>query len=139
MNVKEQISLTVLPPIPQKHLGRHRAAKGVYLIRNKEEVVYIGTSTDIYKTIMRLFQNQGALSDLDRNKLTFEVIYTTLRTPSVESVLKRYFMPNRNRKPKELTKPSAHEKKQEKRILEAYLEQTRFEAKGNHQTDPKNS
>lgn len=130
-------SLTVKPPIPQKQLGRYRAVKGVYIIRYHETVIYIGTSSDIYKTVMRLFQKGGVLCDHDRNKLTFEIVLTTFRTPSVESVLKRHFVPCNNRKPAALVKPSPHQKKQSERILEAYLAQTRFEVKGEHQTDSK--
>lgn len=138
MSVKgNSASLTVNPPIPQKQLGKYRAVKGVYVIRLGDTVLYIGTSSNIYKTIMRLSQKGGLLSDHDRNRLSFETIITSFRTPSVEGVLKRHFLPLLNRKPSELVKFTAAQNKQCERILEAYLAQTRFEVKGEHQTDSK--
>lgn len=131
-------SLTVNPPLPQKQLGRYRGQKGVYIIRQKDLVLYVGTSSDIYKTVMRLFQNGGKLSQYDHNKLTFEIVLTSFRTPSVESVLKRHFEPVLNRKAAALVNPSQHQKQQISRILDAYNAQTRFEVKGEHQTDSKN-
>jgi len=134
MNVKDT-SLTVQPPIPQKQLGRYRCRKGVFLIRQNETVLYVGASENIYKTVMRLFQNQGVLCHLDRNRLRFEIVETTLRSPSVENVLKRYFLPEYNRRIKKLIKPTDYEKRQCKRILEGYLNQSRFEVQGEHTTD----
>lgn len=133
-NVKDT-SLTVQPPIPQKKLGRYRAVKGVYLVRKGETVLYIGASENIYKAVMRLFQKKGALSHLDRNRLQFEIIKTTLRFRTIEGVLKRYFEPENNKRIKRLTTPTKHEKFQHKRVLEAYLDQTRFDVQGEQSTD----
>lgn len=131
MTAKASI-LAVQPPIPQKYLGRYRNKTGVYLIRQENTVIYIGISTNIYKTVMRLFQNQGALSHLDVNTLKFEIVLTSLRIPSVEAVLKRLFTPSFNRSPKKLKRPSVYEKNQNRRILEHYLEQSRFDTKVNN-------
>jgi len=84
MNVKDT-SLTVQAPIPQKKLGRYRARKGVYLIRQNDTVLYVGASKNIYKAVMRLFQNKGALSHLERARLQFEIVETSFRSPSVET------------------------------------------------------
>lgn len=134
MTIKDT-SLTVQPPIPQKHLGRHRNQKGVYLIRQNETVLYIGASENIYKAVMRLFQKGGILSHLDRNRLQFEVIKTSLRFRTIESVLKRYFEPEHNKRIKRLTKFTKHEKSQQNRVLDAFLDQTRFDVAGEHKTD----
>ena len=130
-------SLTVQPPIPQKHLGRHRNKKGVYLIRQNETVLYIGASENIYKAVMRLFQKGGILSHLDHNRVQFEVLKTSLRFRTIESVLKRYFEPQYNKRIKRLTKLTKHERSQQNRVLDAFLDQTRFDVPGEHQTDSK--
>ena len=134
MNVKDT-SLTVQPPIPQKHLGRYRNKKGVYLIRQNETVLYVGASENIYKAIMRLFQKGGILSHLDRNRLQFEVLKTSLRFRTIENVLKRYFEPRYNKRIKRLTELTKHEKSQQNRVLDAFLNQTRFDVVGEHKTD----
>jgi hypothetical protein len=138
MNVKET-SLTVQPPIPQKKLGRYRAKKGVFLIRQNSTVLYIGASENIYKTAMRLFQKGGALSAFSYDRLSFEIVLTSFRSPSVENVLKRHFVPQYNRRIQKLIKPTCYEKRQCKRILDGFLSQTRFEVQGEHSTDLNNS
>jgi excinuclease UvrABC nuclease subunit len=130
-------SLTVQPPIPQKHLGRHRDKKGVYLVRQNETVLYVGASENIYKTVMRLFQKGGILSHLNRNRLQFEVLKTSLRFRTIENVLKRYFEPEYNKRIKRLTQLTKHEKSQQNRVLDAYLSQSRFEVQGEQKTDSK--
>jgi len=134
MNNKE-LSLNVHAPIPQKKLGRYRDQKGVYLIRQGDQVLYIGETSNIYKAAMRLFQGKDTLSAFDYNKAKFEVIITSLRSPSVADVLKRYFKPPYNKRIRTVYKPTDYEKRQSKRILEAYLEQSRFDVAGEHQTD----
>jgi len=70
-------------------------------------------------------------------------VLTSLWIPTVEAVLKRLFMPALNRPPKMLKRPTTYEKAQNKRILEHYLEQSRFDTKvknthsiiGEHHTD----
>lgn len=136
VNVK---TLTVHPSIPQKKLGRYRAIKGAFLIRQDDVVVYIGASTNICKTAMRLFQKDGVLSHLDRDRVQFEIVFTTLRSPSVETVLKRHFKPKYNKRIRKLEKPTEYEKRQCKRILKEYLEQSSFEAQGEHKSDLNNA
>lgn len=131
--------LTVQASVPQKKIGRYRAVKGIYLIRHNDTVIYIGaSSTNIYKQTMRLFQKGGALSHIDNNRVQFEIISTRLRSPSVESVLKRYFEPEYNKRIKKLEKPTDYEKRQCKRILEEYLEQSSFAVQGEQKTDSNN-
>ena len=139
MNVKEQ-SLTVQTPIPQKHLSRFKQKKGICLIRQNDKVIYIAASKkDIYNAVRRLFYTSGILSHLDYNRLKFEIVQTSFRSPSVESVLKRYFEPKYNKRIKKVyfRNPTTYEKSQTKRILEAFLNQTRFEVVGEHKTDSK--
>lgn len=136
MAVKDT-SLTVQTPIPQKYLGRFRASKGVYLIRHHETVLYVGASENIYKAVMRLFQKGGNLSHLDRNRLQFEIIKTSIRFRTVEAVLKRFFKPKYNKRIKRVFTPTKHEKSHYKRILDTFLDQTRFEVQGEQKTDSK--
>ncbi|WP_052595748.1 hypothetical protein [Aureispira sp. CCB-QB1] len=134
MTVKDT-SLTVQTPIPQKHLSRFRAKKGIYLIRRNDTVLYIGAAKNIYKAVMRLFQKQGALAHLDRNNLSFEIIETTLLFRNIETVLKRHYLPEFNKRIRPIGKQTNYEKRHYRQLLEAYLNQTRFEAKGEHKTD----
>lgn len=137
MTVKAN-TLTVQPPIPQKHLSRHRDDKGVYLIRLDNTVLYIGASDNIYKAAMRLFQRGGKLNHFNYNRLNFEIVYTSLRSPAVEDVLKRHFRPQYNKRIRKLIKANSHMKRQSKRILTGYLAQSRFgAAQGEHKTDSK--
>lgn len=136
MNSQAKI-LTVHPPIPKKQLGRYRFRKGIYLIRLHEKVIYIGNSTNIYKAALRLFQKSGALSHIDINRVTFEVVLSTLRRPPIGEVLKTEFEPEYNYKSKLAKNYSAYEKNQAQRIRTTYLEQSRFTPEGEHQTDSK--
>lgn len=137
MSERGDYSLTVQTTIPQKKLGRYRDQKGIYLIRQEEKVLYIGASENLYKAIMRLFQKKGALAHLDRDRLQFEIISTTLLSITVENVLKRYFEPKYNKRIQRIERPSKYEKRHFKRILDSYLGQTRFDVPGEHQSDPK--
>jgi hypothetical protein len=138
MSVKGQkTTLTVQSPIPQKYLSRYRAKKGVYLIRRNDTVLYIGASSNVYKAVMRLFQSKGKLNHLDRNLLTFEIIESALLFRNIEAVLKRKYTPEYNERIKPLGTPTSYEKRHYKRILDAYLDQTRFEVLGEHKSDSK--
>lgn len=133
-NVKDT-SLTVQPPIPQKKLGRHRDQKGVYLVRQGETILYIGSSQNIYKAAMRLFQKNGKLSHLDRNRLQFEIIETSLMLSTINGILKRHYQPKYNDRIEQDAILTKHEKSQTKRVLSAYLDQSRFEVQGEQRTD----
>ena len=135
-------ALTVQNPIPPQHLGRYRRKKGVYLIRISRtgEVIYIGSSkSDVYKAISRLFQNKGILSHLDRRKLVFEVITTKLLFRNLETVLKRYYQPEYNKRIRPINDQTSYEKSHYKRLLEAFLDQSRVveNVQGDHKTDSK--
>lgn len=130
--------LTVHPPMPRKQLGRYRYQKGTYIIRHQEKVLYIGSSTNIYKAASRLFQQAGALAHLDMNLMNFEVVQSNLRRPSLEMTFKLHLQPVHNYRKKQLTIYSCYERKQMKRIMAAYYEQSRFAplASGESKTDP---
>lgn len=134
MTVKES-SLTVQTPIPQKHLSRYRNKTGVYLIRRNDQVIYIGSAKNIYKAVMRLFQKGGILQQINRHRLTFEIIETNLCFLNVQTVLKRQYSPPKNRRINLGGEESKYQKRRNRRILDAYLSQTRFEVKANHKTD----
>jgi excinuclease UvrABC nuclease subunit len=130
--------LTVHPPVVSRQLGRYRDTAGVFLIRDQETVIYVGKSKNIYKAILRLFQKGGLLEHLDRRTLKFESVLSNSRLGPIETVLKMTFKPKYNYiakcKPLTLT---FYQKKQEQRIWETYLEQTRFDVPGEHQSDKK--
>lgn len=130
--------LTVHPPVPRKQLGRYRYQKGTYIIRHQEKVLYIGSSTNIYKAASRLFQQAGALAHLDINLMNFEIIQSNLRRPSLETTFKLHLQPVHNYKKKQTMTYSCYERKQMRRIMAAYYEQSRFapEANGEPKTDP---
>lgn len=134
---KANSPLAVLP-IPQKHLTRYKKKKGVFIIRLRGTVLYVGASTSMYKAIMRLFQKGGVLSEYDCQRCMFEIIETQLRSPSVESVLKRQFAPKYNSRFKVWRPDTYYEKKQAKKIWNWYLEQSRFD-QANHRTDLNNA
>ncbi|MGH1336818.1 MAG: GIY-YIG nuclease family protein [Aureispira sp.] len=130
--------LTVHPSISSAKLGRYRAIKGIFVIRQNDTVLYIGTSSNIYKAVTRLFQKKGALSHIDRRSAHFEIVIPPFRVQTTEIVLKRLFKPAYNLRPLPKDKPTAAQKRQSKRILESYLEQTRFDVvpkEGEHKSD----
>lgn len=127
--------VTVYPPVSSKQLGRYRSLAGLYIIRDREKVIYIGKSKDLYRGILRLFQKEGLLSHLDRRTYTFEVVFSTLRLASLQIVLKKLFKPEYNylaKYPEQLTK---YQRQQNERFLEQYFEQSRFDMMGDNQTD----
>jgi deoxyhypusine synthase len=128
-------SLTIHPPISSKLLGRYRHKKGVYVIRIKDQVIYVGNSVNIYKSGLRLFQKGGVLSHLPVQKVTFEILLTTMRLASVEMVLKRHFKPQYNYISKLPIHQSTYEKKQVERIKNTYLSQSRFATQGASQSN----
>lgn len=132
------LSLTVQAPIPQKKIGRFRDQKGVYLIRHKGSVIYIGTSFKcLYRTIMRMFQKGRKLDHIDYNRVEIEIITTSLRFSTIKNVLIRHFKPLYNEKVKHLGITTEYERRHFRRVLDSFLEQSRFEPRGNHQTDSK--
>lgn len=136
MNVKAK-PLTVQTPIPQKHLSRYKQKAGVYLVRHEETVLYVGSSKNLYKAIMQLFQKNGNMKHLNRNYLRFEIIESNLLFLNIETVLKRFYKPTYNKRVRLEDNPSQYEKRLYRRILKAFLEQTRYEVLGEHQTDTK--
>lgn len=137
MSVKGS-SLNVQPPIPQKKLGRYRAKKGVYLIRHKGAVVYIGCSTSgLYKSVMRMFQEGRVLSHFDVRRVEIELVLTSLQLSTVKNVLIRHFKPEYNQRFQALGLTTEYERRHYRRIKAAYLEQSRFETLGEHQSDSK--
>lgn len=136
----QQAQITVHPPLTQKKLTRYLKKKGTYVIRdNKGKVLYIGYSKNLYDTICRLFQGNGILKEYDSRKMHFEIIFTTLRVPCIKSILQRHFKPAYNSRIQPIERLNDCQKRQAKRILEAYLQQSRFtplkEVQGDHQTD----
>ncbi len=123
-------NLTIHPPISSKLLGRYRHKKGIYVIRLKDQVIYIGNSVNIYKSGLRLFQKGGVLQAIPVQKVSFEILLTSMRLSSVEMVLKRHFQPQYNYIGKLPNHQSTYEKKQIQRIQNIYFSQSRFSVEG---------
>lgn len=135
MSVKGS-SLVVHPPIPQKKLSRYRASKGVYLIRYKGAVIYIGCSrSGLCKSVTRMFQEGRVLSHFDIRRVKIELVLTSLQLNTVKNVLLRHFKPEYNKRFKALGITTEYERRHYRRIKRSYLEQSRFEMFGEHQTD----
>lgn len=125
--MKSQVEiLTIHPPISSKLLGRYRFTKGVYIVRQKEQVLYIGDSVNIYKSGLRLFQKGGVLSHIPIHNITFEIIFSPIRLGSVEDALKQHFLPPYNYIRKRPVLLSKYEKKQIQRIKQHYFKHSRF-------------
>lgn len=135
MSQASQKILAVHPPIPQKSLGKYQNVKGVFVIRMADTVVYIGNSTNICKAALRLFQKGGALAAFNVHRATFEVIISTLRRPSVQTVLKKEYKPLHNIYRGKQKGNTSYEQRQAERIREAYLKQSRFVHIGEQKTD----
>ncbi|BDS13026.1 hypothetical protein [Aureispira anguillae] len=138
LRIIETNTITVHEPIEQEQLGRFRAIAGIFLIRKKgkKEVLYIGRSINLYCTIMRLFQSQGKLVQESNKDFSFEILTSSHIYMSTMTYiyLRNFFQPqlNTNYKPRKLSKV---EKKQRKRILNAYQEQSVFDKVGEHKSD----
>lgn len=118
--------LAVTPPLNRSKLGRYRDMEGVYILRKNEEVLFIGSSTSLYKAINRIFQGKGTLSDFDPRNFQFEILTTEIRFHTVKEVLKRHFKPKYNKRMEKLEKLSKYQKRHFERILNSYLEQSFF-------------
>lgn len=127
--------LAVHPPFPRKQLGRYRNRKGYFIIRQQDEVLYIGKSKNIWTTAKRLFERGGLLSHIDSNRVVFEVILSELRSSFIKQVLIHELEPQYNRR-KAVKRPlTQYQREQLTKIKAAYYSQTRFEVKGEHQSD----
>ena len=128
--------LTVHPPIPYNKLGKYRHCSGVFIVRHKEQIIYVGNSNgDICRAIYRLFQHQGKLASLDKNRLWFEIVLSTIRRPPVRGVLVYHFKPEYNYIKQGKLKLSKSQKAQAKRILKTFSQLSRFENQGEHKSD----
>jgi len=132
---RQENNLTIHPPISSKLLGRYRHKKGVYVIRINDQIIYVGNSVNMYKSGLRLFQKGGVLNHIPVQKVTFEILLTTMRLASVEMVLKRHFKPQYNYISQLPIHQSTYEKKQIERIKSTYLNKSRFTIQGAHQSD----
>lgn len=134
MNSQNNI-LAVHPPFPRKQLGRYRNRKGYFVIRQQDEVLYIGKSKNIWHSVLRLFEKGGKLSHLNRDRMTFEVILSELRSSFIKQVLINELQPKYNIR-KAANRPLTYYQKQQfTDIKAAYYSQTRFEVQGEHQSD----
>lgn len=125
----------VISPLSRSKLGRYRDVKGVYIIRRNDEVFFIGSSSNMYKAITRIFQGAGPLSKFDSKMFQFEILKTEITFHTVEEVLKRYLKPKYNKRMQKLGKVSVHQKRHFERILKSYLEQSYFEVEGERKGD----
>lgn len=126
--------LTVLPPSPFSQLGKYQR-KGVFVVRKGDEILYIGQASNICRAAKRLFYQKGALQHIDQRTVLFEVITSKARSSIVLESLKGELAPQYNHSKKHPPKLNAYQKNQQKRVLNAYYEQTRFAVMGEHRSD----
>lgn len=127
--------LTVCTPFPKLQLGYYTERRGIVIVRRYEQVLYIGSSTNIYKAASRLFHKGGALEHININKVVFEVIQTEKKLATIEAALKAELAPLHNHKNKLRKKQSYYQRKQAEQAIDAYYQQSWFDAKGDSKTD----
>jgi excinuclease UvrABC nuclease subunit len=130
-----KVILAVHPPFPRKQLGRYRNRKGYFIIRQQDQVLYVGKSKNIWHSVLRLFEQGGKLSHLNRDRMTFEVVLSDLRSSFIKQVLINELEPQYNTRKATKRPLTYYQKQQLKKIVAAYYSQTRFEIRGNHQSD----
>ena len=130
-----KVILAVHPPFPRKQLGRYRNRKGYFIIRQQDQVLYVGKSKNIWTTAKRLFERGGLLSHIDSNRVVFEVILSELRSSFIKQVLINELEPQYNTRRATKRPLTYYQKQQLTKIVAAYYSQTRFEIRGNHQSD----
>jgi hypothetical protein len=88
-----------------------------------------------------MFQKGGKLQDYDLRRMHYEIIVTRLKTPSVKSILQRYFKPKYNQRIQAVSRLNAAQQRRAIAILTAYRSQSRFtpleRMEGEHKTDSK--
>ncbi len=130
--------IQILNPMPKTKLGRYRGKVGAFIIRDKDQVLYVGWANDVYGCCCRYFYKGGPLQDYEIKKATFEILLCPERkAKKITRILRGYLQPLHNNAsmPPKLNR---REKQQTKRLLNVYRQDSFFEsAKGEHQTDEK--
>lgn len=116
--------IVVTPSLDRSKLGRYRGKRGIFVIRQDDKVVLVGSSKQLYKAITRIFQKGGPLAHLDSMDFEFDILKTKGTFSVIEGVLKRYFKPKYNKRIKKVSNLSKYQKRYFKRVLNGYLEQS---------------
>jgi hypothetical protein len=130
-----QKNIRVLTPMVKTQLGKFQGQTGVCIIRLGGEVLYVGYSTDLYKTTMRYFCPDRILSEYRPAQCKYEVILCQKAKAKVLAlILRKELTPKHNTQfnPQKMT-PS--QKKRKKDLLELYHQHSFFSNIGEHQTD----
>lgn len=115
-------------PIIQKNLYRtYKNVSGTVIIRQRERVLTVCESRNIYLVAMRLFQKGGILADYDRASVHFEVVRSDYDRCDVKAALRHLF--NIISSSNSRLAPDVYED-----ITTQYLTRSRYD-NGEHKTD----
>lgn len=131
----ELTNIRVLAPMTKRQLGRFQGETGVCIVRLDDEVLYVGWSTDLYKTTMRYFCPDRILADHHPARCKYEVILCKkARAKVMALLLRKELEPKLNTQfnPKKMN-PS--QKKRKQQLLQFYHQHSFFSNIGEHQTD----
>lgn len=128
--------IQILNPMPKSKLGRHRGKVGAFIIRYKDQVLYVGCGNDVYSSCCRYFRKGGSLQSYEIQKVSFEILLCSSRkAKTITRTLRTYLRPNYNNVSMPL-KLNKYEKKQHIRLLNFYRQDSFFEStEGEHKTD----
>jgi hypothetical protein len=128
--------IQTLNPMPKTKLGRYRGNVGAFIIRDKDQVLYVGWANDVYGTCCRYFSKGGPLQNYEIKKASFEVLLCSERkAKKITRILRDYLQPLHNTisMPPKLNR---NQKKQYLRLLNLYRQNSFFEStEGEHQSD----
>lgn len=130
--------IQILNPMPKTKLGRYRGKVGVFIIRDKDQVLYVGWANDVYGSCCRYFSKGGPLQTYEIKKASFEILLCPERkAKKITRILRGHLQPLHNTvsMPPKLNR---NEKQQHIRLLNLYRQDSFFEGtEGEHQTDKK--
>lgn len=120
------VQIQVLAPVVLKKLGYYKGITGVFVIRQKEQVLYVGWSTDIHGTCTRYFCKNGYLAAYDIKTVNFELIITQNRKArKLTKILKQELQPIHNEK-RLPTRLNSYEHAQYQRFYKKYCSDSFF-------------
>ncbi|WP_264788110.1 hypothetical protein [Aureispira anguillae] len=122
--------------MPKTKLGRYRGQVGVFVIREKDQVLYVGWARDIYDCCCRYFNKDGPLEEYEIKQASFELLLCSLyRAKKVTQILRNHLQPSKNTLylPPKLNR---NERQQKQRLLTYYRQHSFFESStGDHKSD----
>lgn len=126
---------TIHPPKQERDLAKYRAETGIYIIWKNDNPLFIGSSTNLYKGIIRMFQKSGNLAHINIENTQIEIIATDLTYHTVENVLKRHLEPQYNKRVQKVKISTNRQKSHYQKIIESYILQSQIIHQGEHKSD----